>query len=442
MLRLVAMSQCTPTSQPIGQWKNPLDEMSSGYVRLKTWCEIAQTLERGCIDAFFLADIHGIYDGYGNSRDAAIRYAVQTPGVDPMMLVSAMANVTENIGFICTYSTTFHPPYECARAFSTLDHFTKGRIGWNVVTSYIKNAESNGLGEFLSHDRRYDRAEEYMEVVYKLWEGSWESDAVVRDVLQDTHTDPSKVHAIDHKGDFFSVQGPHMCEPSPQRTPMLFQAGASPRGSAFGAKHAEAVFVVYDEDSSNTAKNIERFRQLVQEQGRDPASVKVMMAFTAIAGETEREAKLKQESFQQYSSTEGQLALFGGWTGIDLKGIDLDEPIQNTNLEGMQAIALKWKGRTIRDFLSQRPPAYVGSVSKVVDRMEELYGCGVDGFVMHPMIQPQSHEELVDLIVPELQQRGLFRKTYESTTLRGNFSDTGNSLPHTDHPASSFRRYG
>ena len=233
-----------------------------------------------------------------------------------------------------------------------------------------------------------------------------------------------------------------MCEPSPQRTPMLFQAGASPRGSAFGAKHAEAVFVVYDEDSSNTAKNIERFRELVQEQGRDPASVKVMMAFTAIAGETEREAKLKQESFQQYSSTEGQLALFGGWTGIDLKGIDLDEPIENTNLEGMQAIALKWKGRTIRDFLSQRPPAYVGSVSKVVDRMEELYGCGVDGFVMHPMIQPQSHEELVDLIVPELQQRGLFRKTYESTTLRGNFSDTGNSLPHTDHPASCFRRYG
>ena len=156
MIHLNAFTQCTPHSQAIGQWKNPDDRMSPGYLDLEVWADIARTLERGCIDALFIADIHGIYDAYGGSRDAALRYAVQTPGVDPLLLVSALALVTKRLGFACTYSTTYHSPYECARAFSSLDHYTNGRVGWNVVTSYLKNAEENGLGTFLRlcHDRQ------------------------------------------------------------------------------------------------------------------------------------------------------------------------------------------------------------------------------------------------------------------------------------------------
>jgi alkanesulfonate monooxygenase SsuD/methylene tetrahydromethanopterin reductase-like flavin-dependent oxidoreductase (luciferase family) len=185
MIHIVGFSQCVPHSQAIGQWKNPDDQFSEGYRQIEMWCHIAKTLERGLADGFFLADVHGVYDVYGNSRDAAHKYAVQTPGVDPMLLTSAMANVTTHLGFINTYSTTFHAPYECARAFSSLDHFTNGRIGWNIVTSYTHSAEANGIGNMLNHDKRYDRADEYMDVVYKLWESSWENDAVIQDVKKD-----------------------------------------------------------------------------------------------------------------------------------------------------------------------------------------------------------------------------------------------------------------
>ena len=442
MISLVGFSQCVPHSQAIGQWKNPEDQFAEGYRQLESWCHIAKTLEKGLVDGFFLADIHGIYDVYGNSRDAAHRYAVQTPGVDPMLLTSAMANVTTHLGFINTYSTTFHAPYECARAFSSLDHFTNGRIGWNIVTSYTHSAEANGIGKMLNHDKRYDRADEFMDVVYKLWEASWEKDAVIQDVEKDAHTDPSKVHEINHIGEHFSVKGPHMCEPSIQRTPVLFQAGASKRGSEFGTKHAEGIFMEYPrffEDAEFMTNKISKLREQVSEHGRDPHSVKIMMAITPIVATSEKEALEKETWLKQFNSPEGHLALFGGHTGIDLEGLDYETPIENINLEGMQHIALKWKGKTINQMLSQRPPTCVGSTKQVVDRMEELISYGVDGFVVHPMIQPQSHEDLVNLIIPELQKRKLFRTKYDHSTLRGNLLGSEDGLSDSNHPSAKYR---
>lgn len=229
--------------QAAGLWRHP-DDQGYRYRELGYWTELARTLEAGGFDALFLADVLGVYDVYGGSRDAAVADAAQVPVNDPTLAVSAMAAVTETLGFGVTVSLTYEQPYALARRLSTLDHLTEGRVAWNIVTSYLDSAARNlGLDAQIPHDERYEISEEYLEVCYKLWEASWEPGAVVRDRDRGVFTDPARVHDIEHKGRYFSVPGPFLCEPSPQRTPVLFQAGASPRGVRFAAAHAEAVFV-------------------------------------------------------------------------------------------------------------------------------------------------------------------------------------------------------
>lgn len=229
--------------QSAGLWRHPEDQ-GYRYRELGYWTELARTLETGGFDALFLADVLGVYDVYGASRDAAVLDAAQFPVNDPTAAVSAMAAVTETLGFGITLSLTYEQPYVLARRLSTLDHLTGGRVAWNIVTSYLDSAARNlGLDAQIPHDQRYEIADEYLEVCYKLWEASWEPDAVVRDPVRGVFTDPAKVHDIEHKGRYFSVPGPFLCEPSPQRTPVLFQAGASPRGVRFAAANAEAAFI-------------------------------------------------------------------------------------------------------------------------------------------------------------------------------------------------------
>jgi alkanesulfonate monooxygenase SsuD/methylene tetrahydromethanopterin reductase-like flavin-dependent oxidoreductase (luciferase family) len=180
IIHLNAFNQCSAALQSFGQFRNPRDRTSQGYTSTRFWVELARTLEAGCFDSIFFADVHGAYDVYKGSAEAGIRHAVQFPGNDPTMLFPAMAQATRHLGFISTYSTTYYPPFHTAKLFSSLDHFTGGRVGWNIVTSYLDSACRNGLGEMLPHDQRYERAEEYMEVAYKLWEASWEEDAVVQ----------------------------------------------------------------------------------------------------------------------------------------------------------------------------------------------------------------------------------------------------------------------
>ena len=201
------------------------------YTSLDPWVELSRLLERGCFDALFLADVVGVYDTYRGGPETSIREAMQIPVNDPAMLVPAMAHATEHLGFAFTSSVLQAQPFTFARTLSTLDHLTRGRIAWNIVTSYLPNAGANlGLGGLPAHNDRYDRGDEYLEVVYKLWEGSWEDDAVVADTERGVYADPRKIHSIDHVGAYYEVAGPHLCEPSPQRTPLLFQAGSSARG--------------------------------------------------------------------------------------------------------------------------------------------------------------------------------------------------------------------
>jgi len=227
-----------------GLWKHPENKRQRGYKDLDYWINLAKLLEKGKFDAVFFADVLGIYDVYRNSKDPSIRDGLSVPSNDPALLVSAMASVTENLAFAITVSTTYEAPFGNARRFSTLDHLTKGRIAWNVVTSYLPNAARNfGLQGMIKHDERYNIADEYLDVSYKLWEQSWEDGAVVENVEQNTLIDPDKVHEINHEGTYFKVEGPHLSEPSVQRTPVIYQAGTSERGREFAARHAECVFV-------------------------------------------------------------------------------------------------------------------------------------------------------------------------------------------------------
>ena len=298
---------------------------------------MAKVLEKGRFDAIFLADVLGIYDVYQGSRDAAVRQGAQVPVNDPAFVVPIMAQVTKHLGFGLTASTSYEHPYIFARRMSTLDHLTKGRIGWNVVTSYLNSAAVNiGLDQQINHSERYEMADEYMEVVYKLWEGSWEEDAVLVDKERKIYADPEKVHGIRHEGKYFNVPGAHLSEPSPQRTPVIFQAGASSRGRKFAAKHAELVFISAP-TAEITKKTVDSIREEAKRAGRNPNEIKILSSITPILGRTQKEAEEKYEDYQKHISYEGALALLGGWTGIDFSAYDPDDKIEYVDSDAMKS---------------------------------------------------------------------------------------------------------
>jgi FMN-dependent oxidoreductase (nitrilotriacetate monooxygenase family) len=438
--------------QSPGLWRHP-DDQSSGYKDLGYWTDLARLLERGCFDSLFIADVLGVYDVYQGSAAAAVTNATQVPVNDPMLAVSAMAAVTKHLGFGVTVSATYEQPYALARKFGTLDHLSKGRVGWNIVTSYLDSAARNlGLDRQVPHDERYQLAEEFLDVCYKLWESSWEDGAVVRDKASGVYADPAKVHPIGHKGRYFTVPGPFLCEPSPQRTPLLFQAGSSPSGLAFAARHAEAVF--FSETRPGVlAPKVRRLRELARQQGRDPRSLKVFPLMTVITAPTDLEAQAKLADYQQYASYDGALALYGGWSGLDLSGYDPDQPLRYVRTEALRSAveaftiadpAREWTPREIARFvgIGGRGPVVVGGPGTVADEMERwIDEADVDGFNLAYAITPGTFADLVEYVVPVLQARGLLRTSYEGTTLRESFYGAGQPRLRDDHPGARYRRH-
>ena len=441
-----AFDMNTPTHLVSGTWKHP-DSQAWRYKDLGYWTELAALLERGLFDGLFIADVIGVYDVYAGGPEAALRAGAQIPVNDPMLLVSAMAYVTEHLGFGVTASTSYEHPFTFARRMSTLDHLTNGRVGWNIVTSYLNSGARNvGLDTQVRHDVRYDIADEYLEVVYKLWEGSWEDHAVIVDRQRGIYTDATKVHPIEHDGAYFTVPGIHMSEPSPQRTPLLYQAGASSRGRRFAAAHAEAIFIT-EPKAEIVAERIADVRALAAAAGRDPHDIKVFSGFGVIPGATRAEAQRKYDLYRSLSDPEGTLALWSGWLGFDLAPYDLDDPLEVVPSEAMRSLAETfgdgdWKLRDVIDRLALATdgPVAVGTGADVADQIQEwIDATDADGLNLWHVITPGSYVDFAEHVVPELQRRGVYRTAYEPGTLRHKLFGRGARLPNS-HPAARFRR--
>src|SRR5947199_951027 len=333
-IRLNAFAMNCVAHQSPGLWTHPRDRTAE-YNRLPYWTDLARTLERGRFDGLFLADVLGVYDVFGDSPDAALRNATQTPANDPLLLIPAMAAVTENLGFGVTSNLSYEPPYTFARRMSTLDHLTEGRIGWNVVTGYLDSAARGaGKEKQTGHDDRYDVADEYMQVVYKLWEGSWEDDAALRDRARGIFADPAKVHRVQHQGENYRLDAIHLSEPSPQPTPVLYQAGTSPRGRQFAAEHAECVFMS-GPSAKIIAPRVAAIRELAAEAGRNPAEILMFSIFTISLGRTEADAAAKYADYREHNSPERALTLMSGWTDVDFSTNDpyqLVLPLPNVHI--------------------------------------------------------------------------------------------------------------
>lgn len=431
-----------------GLWTHPRDT-SANFNRLDYWISLAKTLERGLFDGIFIADILGVYDVYQQSVDLTLRESIQLPVHDPILLVSAMAAVTSHLGFGVTVNANAEPPYVFARRMSTLDHLTDGRIGWNIVTGYLDSAaRAIGQDGLTAHDTRYDRAEDYLEVLYKLWEGSWDDDAVREDRASRIYADPAKVHRIHHDGPYYRSEGYHLAEPSIQRTPVLYQAGTSGRGRRFAASHAECVFIAAA-DTDTARATSRQLRAEVVAAGRNPQDIKIFVGISVVAGRTQAEAEEKKREYLRYSSPEAGLAHFAAGTGIDFARYGLDDPIEYGPTNAIQSATeqARRKQWTKRQLLGEmalggRYPLLVGDGAAVADELERWIDEGeIDGFNLTRTVTPECYEDFTDIVVPVLQERGRYKTRYGGTSLRNRLFGGGDRLPD-HHPAAGFRLDG
>ncbi len=415
------------------------------FDELEYWTELAQILEDGGFDAVFLADVIGAYDVFRDGPETALREGLQSPNLDPLLLVPAMAAVTKRLGFGVTFSTTYEPPFAFARRASTLDHLTKGRFGWNIVTSYLPNAARNfGLEEEIPHDRRYELADEYLDVLYKLWEGSWDDDAVVYDRERRIATDPSKVRYINHIGETHRVAGPHIVHPSRQRTPVLFQATGSPAGTEFAGRHAEMVFT-----GGRTAEEFRRNKRAMQDaairNGRAADEVKFIASAVVVVGRTEEEADDKWRLYERHASVDGYLAHSS--LPVDLTVMPRDLTVREAlsvagkPVEGVAMLPLDATVGAVLDSLGggRRERFHVvGAPAVVADEIERwLDEDGIDGINLRQFHSFGTAQDFAELVVPELRRRGRLNDR-PATSLRDRLFGKGDRLPES-HAASRYR---
>jgi FMN-dependent oxidoreductase (nitrilotriacetate monooxygenase family) len=407
-------------------WRYPgaAPDANFNFAHLKRFI---QTLERGCFDAFFMADHLALL----NMPMAALKRSATVTSFDPLTLLPALAVVTERIGLIATASTTFNDPYHIARKFASLDHLSGGRAGWNLVTTSNPDAALNfGLDEHVDHAERYRRGREFYDVVTGLWD-SWADDAFVMDVESGIFFDPEKLHVLNHKGPHLSVRGPLNIARPIQGWPVIVQAGASEAGRQIAAETAEMVF-----GSSRTLADAQSYYADVKGRmvalGRDPAHLKILPGALVIVGETAAEAEKKRALLDSLVHSDSGLPNLSMRLGVDASAFDLDGPLPdlpetNQSKSGQATlVALARKDNLTVRQLAQLSGGHsglqmVGTPSMIADQMEEwLFSDGCDGFnVMFPYV-PGGLDDFVNMVIPELQRRNLFRQAYEGATLREN----------------------
>jgi long-chain alkane monooxygenase len=428
-----------------GLWRLP-DNNRERVNDIEYWTELATILEDGGFDAVFLADVVGAYDTFRDSADTAIREGMQIPNNDPLLVIPAMAAVTRHLGFGVTFSTTYEPPFAWARRMSTLDHLTKGRVGWNIVTSYLPNAARNfGLDGEVPHGQRFAMAEEYLDVLYKLWEGSWDDDAIVADKDGGLYADPAKIRTIDHDGTYFRVEGPHLPSPSRQRTPVLFTATASADGTRFAGKHAEVVFTG-GASVEMLQHAVAGLRAAVADAGRLPGDLKVITQAGVIVAPTEEEARAKMERYQDFVRPEGHMA----HASLPFDPTAYPPQTRLGDIPGAAGGFGRWRGfdteQTVEEFLagfgnlSANPLLAVGTPAQVADEIESwLDDVGIDGINLLQYHTYDTAKDFSELVVPELRARGRMRSSYdEGESLRMRIFGEGDRLPER-HYATRYR---
>ena len=417
-------------SHATGMWRHPRDKVNWDYGKPEYWQHIARVLERGLFDAIFIADQLAPYATFQGSSDHSVRYAVQFPCNEPSTIVPVIATATEKLGIGVTLSTAFEHPYSMCRRLSSLDYQSGGRIAWNIVSSF-SHGEWNAYGvDGRERFDRYERLEEYMELCHKLW-NSWDDGAVIADKASGIYADPARIHEVDHDGKFFRSKARHFVPPSPQKSPVLWQAGSSDRGRDFAAKHAEAIFAVlptiarmkqYSADLTDRATNL---------FNRPEGSIKKIYGLQTVVAETRSEAEEKWARIRDCIPLEGALAWISGHFGLDFSKFGLDENVANIEVPGIQGLfesivyAKDGAPVTVREAAliyaqSMGMPVAVGTPADIVDQMEVyLDEGGADGFMLITTFTPGCYEEFVDWVVPELQRRDRYRTRYSHDTLRG-----------------------
>jgi FMN-dependent oxidoreductase (nitrilotriacetate monooxygenase family) len=449
-IHLTLVEQGGPAADS-GLWNHP-DFRPGLNEDVRYWEDLARTLESGGFDAIFFADTPALRADTPEARDHHLRSG-GVPRLDPAYLIPLMAAVTEHLGFTVTSSISYDHPYPLARKFTTLDHLTDGRIGWNVVASNVRSAAINhGLDDQLPHDARYDRGDAFLEVAYALWNGSWEDGAVVRDPARGIYVDPDRVHEVDHAGEWFTLRAPHLSEPSPQRTPVLFQAGSSDRGRRFAATHAECVYLNAN-SIEETGYLVADVRRRADALGRDGSRLRFLPRIIPVLGGTEEEARRRYEDYVDHHDEQSAVVILQQWAGIDVRGRDPEEPLDLSTLvvEGSSSQhtgdylkrrqAAEGRRFTVRDLLRMyafggEGNVTVGTPEQVADVLDRyVEDAGVDGFNIAYMVREQSVREFAEQVVPELRRRGRVPSEPRRGTLREQLLGAGPHLPD-DHPGA------
>ncbi|RDW74808.1 hypothetical protein BP6252_05950 [Coleophoma cylindrospora] len=445
---------CAGSHMGQGQWKE--DDDNSRYKdRLEYYHWLARLADKGKISAIFVADVYGVDEKYQNSAKATFEGGTNIGSLDPLVVVPAMASVSKNVSFGVTGSTSYINPFQLARTMSTLDHLCKGRFAWNIVTSYNATAaKAMGKSTITAHDKRYEEADEFMDLVYSLWEGSWEDGAQIWSREKGAY-DYEKVHKVNFTGKYYKTECYGAMHPSPQRTPVLFQAGTSTAGVAFAAKHAEAIFGG-GASAAEIRKVVDKLRAAAAANGRDPSHIKFFPQITPVLGRTVEEAQAKYDRAIKNADYEAGLSRMSGYLDVDFSEYPLDEPFvvrdekPNSGIHAMVAVLQQYsdKPMTPRQIGKQMSfcgfaPMPVGTPEMVADFIEKWADEGdIDGINIAYLSNPTSYEDVVELLVPVLQERGIMWKDYAvpGGTFRENLlRQPGQTKVPDSHAGAQFR---
>lgn len=428
-IHLVAFLQAQNCTTLPAAWRHPdarTDSYSPEYYQ-----HIARVLEEGKFDVGFFDDRLAMPDLYGGDHAHTVQNGIRCVKMDPITCLMTMAAVTDRLGLGATYSTTYYEPFHVARVFQTVDLMTKGRSAWNVVTSVNDNEALNmGRDGAMEHDRRYDRADEFMQIVLGHWD-SWDDDAIVADKTNNLYAHPDKVRRLDYEGEFMSSRGPFTVPRSSQGHPVVMQAGMSGRGQKFAARWGELLFVAYH-DIERGKQSYKAQKEAAAALGRDPDSMLLANLFYPVVGATKMEAEDKVAAYEKLPNEMDQLSLLSEALNFDFASKEIDEAFSDEEMHGiagMQSMRDRvWqavdRNPTVRDFMEVtgrgllRDP-WVGGPKEIADQMEEWFSApACDGFVVGPTHQPGCFEDFVKYVIPELQRRGIYRKDYTGPTLR------------------------